>query len=421
MKNLKKTTLAFLFIFALLAFTACSRRVAPSGNTPPPVSVISAQESQTPPEESLPPVEFIPEEPKIDAPPADLLTPGLITVYKYHDSGIYEPSEHSLSSEKDPTLLDIVRAVEADLDMSFPIISITQRKGFVEINIAERFIQDYSKAKCYTFLHTLAATLRENHRSFEWLQYQSNGVVGIYGEQWKIPPLRLVEGKPEDFTALRAQIPYEGLEVRYISESVIDTDETGRKIIEYLTRLPVFFNDISSISELDNPWILHILLENTKPYFSSPDNPDYRPELRPFSAPASEIVGFREDMFWLKEHVEATARLLFGDDYSVKHESFSKYLYMEHLGVYTPPHVGVGSYTLPVLLSYEEIDGGYKAEVAYFSDSMGGIMDSDAENWDTPLEIEEIKDYALTKSKRSEVILKKAEDGRLLFVRHRYL
>jgi len=393
----------YCLLLAIFLLTSCTGRDSQS-ETPsisePSVSVSDEAStlSSSTEEDSLPE--------RIDAPVVELAVPGQITVYvKNPNSDIFTPyvipAQDSLL--KNITLLELVSAVEDQLQIEIPVLSITQRKGMVVIDLAGHFIEDYAKSQVEQILTTLAATLQQNHRTFEWIQYQLDGVVGVFGEQYTIPSLKLLEEDPEEFAAIRAQIPYEGLNI-YPAQSILETDDIGKKLIEYLSLLDLPTNTVTTLADIKNDHILQTAVFATKHYETYPDSENYKPELKPFEAPASELLGFVEQWFWLKEHVEESARLLYGEDVSLVHGDFGKYRYLDLLGVYTPPHMGGGGQTIPVIFGYEESGNRLRAEVAYVVAGMGGYLDP--ETWEE-IPQDQLKEYVQTKSIRYEVAVKK--------------
>lgn len=425
----------FLCVGFLAVFlAACTPRTQENHQTSPATEAMSDTSSAAETlSESSPATESLSEtsmagqsslsEPQVEpfpSPLAELKIPGEITVYKMTgESGIFEP--YKVPVDKDEvTLFDIAAAVQKQLDIKIPIKSITQQKGMVVLDIAESFINSYGKAEISQILTTLAATLQQNHRGFEWIQYQLDGETGVFGEKWDIPPLKLIEGSPEEFAAIRAGIPYEGLQADFWLETpIVETDEVGWQLTRFLAMLRLFDKDISSPAELENTEALLTALYATKHYSTDPDstNGNYVPELKPFEAPAFEVIGFYEDWFWLKEHVEQSAKLLYGDDFTLRHEGVSKYRYIETLGVYTPPHMGGGYNVIPVIFHYEDLGDRYKIELAYIVGA-GGYIDPDTNE---AIPEEDLERYVQTQSRHREVVIRKLDNGRFAFLSHRYL
>ena len=74
--------------------------------------------------------------------------------------------------------------------------------------------------------------------------------------------------------------------------------------------------------------------------------------------------------------------------------------------------MGGGYDTIPLVLSYEETEGGFCAEVVYLFESMGGIGPWGMER---TLTEEELPGYVADKAQRAEVEVRRAKDGRLCF------
>ena len=413
---MRRIAIALLMLSLL---TACATRPAeaPQPTTIPTVEVTTVPTTQPTTAPTAPAA--------ISSPPVELKTSGMITVYQIrNNSDIFEAFETAIDTEE-VFLADIVTAVAKQMQVTIPVLSITQQKGMVVIDLDESFIENKSKAKMVQILNSLGATMRENHRTFEWVQYQLAGEIGVFGEKWEIPLLRMLETEsPEIFAAIRAQIPYEGLQPAAPVKKFTETDATAQKIAEYLAMVRIIDKDITSPQQLEKHQILQSLMYVTKWYSTYPSEADhYVPELKPFEAPAYDLLGMSEDWFWLEEHVEESARLLFGDDFVVEHGDFSHYRYLAPLGVYTPPHIGGGYNVIPVVLSYEDLGDQYRAEIVYLTEGMGGYAAPTSSNTNEAwIEVAEkdIPSFIQTAPRR-EVILQKAADGRLVLVSHRFL
>lgn len=356
----------------------------------------------------------------VESPDALLRTPGEITVYSIRrDSEVFEA--HPVPVENpNPTLMDIVEAVEARLDVDIPVLGISQQKGMVVVDIAGGFTDQYDKARVHEILTALAVTLRENHGTFEWIQYQSDGVAGLYGEEYLISPLKLIEDGSGAYDAIRASIPYEGLQYRAAVEAIVETDETGEKLAAFLALVGIADREVASAGDLDNTRALLSALFATKHYSSDAMSADgnYVPALKAFEAPAAELTGIPEDWFWLREHVEQSARLLFGEAFTLIHGDVNKFRYLETIGVYTPPHMGAGADIIPVIFGYEDRGGACIVEVAYIGASMAGYYDPATGDSIVP---EKVKDYAENTARRMTVTLNKTDNGGFVFVSQHYI
>ena len=356
----------------------------------------------------------------IEAPPAEMKEAGVITVYKASSgTEIFEPTK--VSTEKaDLTLLDIIKAAEKAFNVELPVLSVSQQKGMVVVNFAAGLVDSYPADKLKLILDTVGMTLKENQQSFEWLQYQVEGSTEQFGEEYKLPVLKLVNDSPDEFAAVRAKVPYEGL-IKQMD--ITDYDETGNQIARFLSMLEPLDKDIASVSELDNEYILSTAINHTKSYTTDAVYTEeglFFADLKPIEGPISEKLGFVETWFLLKEHVEQSAKLIFGEDVTVTHKAVNNepYKYFEDEGVYTPPHRGAGWDVRPYLVDYIDMGDSYKVTTVYVLGTMAGPLDPDTHE---VIPKETLQDYIKTKSRPREIVLRKAEDGTLRFVSHRFL
>jgi hypothetical protein len=221
----------------------------------------------------------------------------------------------------------------------------------------------------------------------------------------------------EDFAAIRAGIPYEGMTPYFIDNPILETGETEKKLERYLSLIDFAGVIAESVSDIDNEHIISTAVMATHSFSSNPEGGDYRSELKPFETSAEELLGFPESAFWLKEHVDETIRLLYGD-VSYTHQSFlgDKWPYLEPLGVYTPPHMGGFGVTHSEIFSYEEMADQIVAEVAYYiGGGYGGYFTREpGDEYDEFLPEEELEEYVQTKAPRYTVTVNKQPDGRFV-------
>lgn len=363
---------------------------------------------------------------EIVAPPAELKEAGVITVYRaFLYTDIFTPTKVTVD-KADLTILDIIREVEKVLELKLPILSITEDKGKFIVNLSHDFINTYKKREIDAILPTVGMTLRENMKNFSGIVFQIDGQSGPFDEWYTLPVLKLIDGTPKEYTAIRAMVPYEGLDS---VPDISDYDKTGNKIARFLSRLLPLDKDIVSVKELDNQYILLTAILNTKYYYSQAVDEEqerYCAVLKPIEGPVSSKIiknGPIEIQYWLKEHLEKSAKLIFGDDIAITHENINRYKfrYFDIEGVYTPPHMAAGPHPRPFLMDYKDMGDSYKVKVVYVLESLG--YDPPYSDPDTQEGISEaeLKEYVKTKSRKREIILKKAEDGTLRFVSHRFL
>lgn len=408
-------TLQRIIAILLAAFMlwGCSRQQLP-GSSSTPDTLSSSTESET----SL-----------IAAPDTELKTPGTIRLYRYfHEGEVYETTDTAYLGEKN--FLAIINHITAALDIQnpLPILSITQQKGFVSINLDGSFIEDFSKGDIVTLLNSLTMTLFQNSTTMDSVQFQLNGEVGVFGETFNPAPLVFAPGDPAQFAAICASIPYERLQLSLpyytgeIAKFAEPTDATAKEIALFLSSLGKIEKDAASSAELDQSDLFYSCIQATARYYSAPTNyfdgaENYRKELAPIADSVSAKLGMSEDMFWIADHVREMARLLCGDDFTLQltEKICAPWEYFETEGVITPPHMGGGYSALPIVLSYEATANGYRVEAAYIYVGEGGYF-----IWgqgDTVIP----ENQLLDKAPRREIILKRADDGGLRFVSHRFL
>lgn len=408
-------TLQRLFALSLcvLLLFGCSDRLI-SESAPPEAST---------PSESVSPVSII------ESPPAELKAPKTITLYRFFSEGqIYEVEETAYSDEKN--LLSVINHIIKALDITepLPILGMTQQKSFVVIDFDESLLNKYDKHELDVLLTTLVMTLRQNVVSVWDVQFKLNGETGVFGETFEPVPLAFAPGDPSEFAAICASIPYEGLQIEtpYLSDEMTNigepADETAKEIVAFLTTLGKIEKDAASPADLDRNDLFYSCINATayywsRPYESEPER--YRKELAPIADSVSAKVGMPEDMFWIVDHVRQTAKLLCGDDFTLQltQKNCDPWSYFEQEGVITPPHMGGGYAVLPIVLDYKTTADGYRVEAVYIYDSIDGFSLWGGDN----IPEAQLADFVQHKAPRREIILKRADDGKLRFVSHRFL
>ena len=270
-------------------------------------------------------------------------------------------------------------------------------------------------------------TLKQNMISSGPVYLHVEGDVSMF-EGYEPPTLVLVSNSDSaEFAAICKSIPYEGLRAihpqGYPAVLAAPSDETALEILSFLSALPSFDRNVASPAELDQQMLTISCILATNYYFNIPREgflvQYYRKELQPIADAIEAKLGGQEDMFWIAEHVQKTAKLLYGDDFNLQltEESCQPWHYFAAEGVITPSHRGCGDSLLPVILSYEAIAGGYRVEAVYIYKDMEGYDIGDS------VEIPEqsLADTVYQKAPRREILLKRAKDGKLRFVSHRFL
>jgi hypothetical protein len=222
--------------------------------------------------------------------------------------------------------------------------------------------------------------------------------------------LRIGDAAPEFYAEIRAQLPYMGmvpLEVE-LPASMSDKDAA---MVELLVRVGDPGAELSSPKAADNAYLVTCALNNLpllSTYFYSDDDPYYHEELLPITA------AVEDDVVVLREHVEAAVRELFGD-VAVHHESADGWLWHEDEGVYTPPHRGGLSYSLPVIFASVDSPDKILLELSYLGMGLGGYYNPETLE---PVEEDQLSGVARSLSRR-DVILTKTPDG-YRFYSHRF-
>lgn len=79
--------------------------------------------------------------------------------------------------------------------------------------------------------------------------------------------------------------------------------------------------------------------------------------------------------------------------------------------------MGGGYGVSPIVLNYEATADGYRVEAVYIYDSMDGFSLWGGDN----IPEAQLADFVQHKAPPREIILKRADDGKLRFVSHRFL
>jgi predicted small lipoprotein YifL len=186
-----------------------------------------------------------------------------------------------------------------------------------------------------------------------------------------------------DFAAIRAAVPYEGLQLpEYVWEQqnspFIDVDdETARRIVQYVDIIDIGEQEVLSRYDLSAESVTYPAIQSTSIYSPRPDFAvdyyPYLPELEPVWAAKSYMEGYSySHIFCLKEHVEESIRLLFGEDMvPAQLPRFgSTIVYDETIGIYEFLPRGGGGELHTITLGYEDLSGQYRVKVAYVADNV---------------------------------------------------
>ena len=345
-----------------------------------------------------------------------------LEVYRFWGDGeIY--SHERIAFEGEQTLLAMIDLAASSLpfaDEPLPVLGVTRERGFVTVDLSREFIDRFSKGEIFELLNTVSMTLMQNGAAGSF-RYTVEGETGLLGDLWQVKPLAVAQEKPEEYAKICASIPYPGMAKLYFPTAGeitdrfgVAMDETAMEIARLLARVGKMERDAASPQELEPSRLYLSCVWNTPAFYTVSGEENYEPGLIPIADSVSAKLGMSESMFWIGEHIRQTARILCGDDFELdlaQGEGF-KYRYFPLEGVITPPHMGGGYDTIPLVLSYEETEGGFCAEVVYLFESMGGIGPWGMER---TLTEEELPGYVADKAQRAEVEVRRAKDGRLCF------
>lgn len=346
-----------------------------------------------------------------------------ITVFLYRpEENNYFPSSEPIDDDSVSAILDVVIHV-LGLPTAYDT-NIEQIKGQVILDFEGGYIDTcLSDEEVETiFLNSLCATIVYNHPAAEWIDLRRDGSGyrsanrTLEPEQpYEWPELAIGGGTAAEYTDIRAGVPYDGMRaqvVDFLRYDIVPTDDTGKELTRYLARVGDPGGPVDSPADLDNAFVLERALENVMWYttvdYGQPET--YHPEL------LSIATAVKDDTVALREHVELVARELFGD-IPFENAEFSPWKWHPTEGVYTPPHMGGGTYTQPVILSYTEVDGGYRVELVYLRDAMGAFIDESG----TIIPEAELQTVAQTRMRRREVVVSRTGDGEMILQSHRYL
>lgn len=226
-------------------------------------------------------------------------------------------------------------------------------------------------------------------------------------------PLKPMEAEPSAFAGMRAAAPYTRIGTEWLEELMepVNDGKLKKEIASLLSQADLWDATFSEPAQLDGDSILLSSISMTQACFRDADSESFHKELEPIFASVSAELGFYEDMIWIQEHVEQSAKILFGPDYALTHHSFSKYRYFPEEGVYTPPHTGGGINCIPAVLDVAENGDAVAATVSYAVMGLGGYFElGDFEN---VIAEEQLIPHLKSQARRFTVSLRKTEDGGL--------
>lgn len=365
------------------------------------------------------------EENSIPSPTAELVDKDYVTVYKfYEESKMYEPFKMPATSVT--TVYDVIKLIEEKLVVTLPINKIELDKSYLTIDFSENILLNFNKSSINVMFNTIATTFFENV-DISSIGFSVDGEFGAFGGETFTPErLKLIEETTENFAEIRAKIPYEGVISKKPERYFLNPTDEEKKMIDYLYALDDFTSDFDDINEYSGYKMLLMQIITATPYHAeissgyAEERTVYGEELKPIFASVSNKLSMNEDMCWIKEHIEQTAKILLGEDFVIKHQDAHGFLYFESEGVYTPPHRGGNVNATPVIYKCEDLGDTVKLEVGYILYSSMGIYDVDADTGELISE-NDVEDYVKNNLKHREIVLKKTKDGGYNIISHKYL
>ena len=345
------------------------------------------------------------------------------------ESGLYDVNK-LLDLDYDYDCNDIFNLVTDELfpNHEIPAVnSMTLNKSYFICDLSEEWLDTFNKGQLYEFCNTLAMTLIKSGYC-ESVGFRIDGKIGLLGDEvWSLAELKVLEGgNAEQFSKIREAIPYTGLAIdgaeHYFDFSkALKKDNKAVEISRLLKLAGELTNEFEHPSDNDMRYAVQYLIWATEPVDIDANSEDYNVDtaqtIMPVAASVSQRLAMQENCFWLKEHIEQTAKTVYGDDIVIVHQDpIYPYRWFETEGVYTPPHMGGAGKLIPHLYSYTDMGGVITAEVAYLKENMQGIyipeLDKTTESYD------EVDNYLLNTATRHKVKLQRADDGRLTVRSH---
>lgn len=339
---------------------------------------------------------------------------------------IYNPTESVYEVKEVPTVDvktygDFIKLIAKECGIAdLEIESFTLTKTYGVLNFSADYLKEALKTKEaeQMFFNSLATTLQR-------FTYVNPLVILADGTAYKSANITTVDGgifipaqytmgnfSKEDYTQMRLQVPYESVEASDIfpeddlSSFVVELDETTKPIAFFLYKLGIPEKGVTDPKNFSNAFKLQLAVRAAKPVmlydgYEESTYSIYNKAVMPIA------IAVSDDMFTLKEHVELAVKEVLGDDVTVQHmDADPRWTWHEEEGVYTPPHMDVGGYEVPVILEVKQNGEEIVATVAYY---INGYSYLD-ENYNE-IPGEQLESYMKEKAPRREITLTKTEDG----------
>lgn len=302
----------------------------------------------------------------------------------FYNSDTDEYSQVNFWAPANMTLWDLVIAASGESGIVPQANSVLQSGKLITVDWTEQFVEESlsNKKTEQEFLSSVAMTLIQNQDGVEEVSfsmdgkaYQSANLTMQLGEVYSIKEIKLALETAEEYTKLRETVSYPGYSTLQISVNdmpgIYYTQADDQKIAEYILRVGKPTTTFTSVSQLGNDYLLGTAIRNTQAFYAGDENKEdtyYDASLDPIAYDTGE------GMFLLKEHVEETAKRLFGSDVTVNHASLNGWTWHEKQGVYTPPSSGGSTAMIPILISKRTEGNNFSVKLAFGYYGMHGYL-----------------------------------------------
>ena len=352
---------------------------------------------QTPPDTAAPPPLSAASSSAPKAGPAAtglaLKTPCTATLYRFVAAGpdaddyVYTPLEREAADAMTAVLLDTIVSGD-DMQPAFTVLSLKLEGARAVAEVRSNLDAQTAQTGRRRWLDTAAQTLLESCAGVDEVSFVENGAPVAeqgFADSYTPPPLVLPALTRGEIASLRAGISYDELlewtrvyETQAFGEQatprgrwdIAGDEERGRALdfIADVTNANIPAEPFDSVAEAPGRFLVRAAVLNTpsvnwgmygdETYEGIPTYPSLEP--------LTGLIG--DSTCFLQEHVEITAKRLFGDSVPLVHSGagLSPWRYHEYAGVYTPPHMGT-PYPDCVLLDYSASGETVEATVGYLN------------------------------------------------------
>ncbi|WP_303899935.1 hypothetical protein [Anaerotruncus colihominis] len=323
-----------------------------------------------------------------------LKTPGMATLCRFvatgpdEDDYVYTPLEREAPDGMTAALLDTIVGGNDTLP-AFTVLSLEQEGARAVAAVRSNLDAQTAQTERRRWLDTAARTLLESCAGIDEVSFGEDGTPVAeqgFADSYTPPPFVLPALTRKEIAALRTEISYDKLveqtrvyEMQAFGEhgtprdrwDIAGDEERGRALdfIADVTNLNIPTEPFDTAAKAPNRFLVRAAVLNTPPvnWGMYGDETYEGVPTYPSLEPLTGLVG--DSTCFLQDHVEITAKRLFGDSVPLVHSGagLSPWRYHEYAGVYTPPHMGT-PYPDCVLLDYSASGETVEATVGYFNE-----------------------------------------------------